>query len=133
MSVPAIPKSDDGGESAARILVVDDDGQVRRIIAVRLQLEGHVVVQADEGRDALDKLDASRFDVVIADINMPRMDGRDLLLIMAARHPTLPIILITGEVARLEDEPALQLAFAIFTKPFEPTLLIQAVNRALGR
>ncbi len=123
--------SERGAVRPARILVADDDEWVRYSIASALQQEGRDVIQAVDGRDALEKLDASQLDAVIADVKMPRMDGRDLLLIASARHPDLPIILITGHETWLKDKAEVRLAFAVFYKPFDLELLNQAVTHAL--
>jgi CheY-like chemotaxis protein len=90
-----------------RILLVDDEPSVRAIVAELLELEGHTVVQAENGPDGLAMLatDAG-VQLVLADVGMPRMNGWTLAREVRARYPTVRVGLITGYGATGPSDPA---------------------------
>jgi len=116
---------------APLILVVDDSITVRVFTQRLLQRTGYRVVLAEDGLEALERLKQERPQVVLADIEMPRMDGFDL-----ARHiradgalANLPIIMITSRIAHKHREVARQLGVNHYLgKPYAPEELIQLVR-----
>jgi CheY-like chemotaxis protein len=77
---------------------VDDDEAVRQSVAMTLQFCGHFVEPSDSGEDALDRIERSRFDLVITDFNMPGMKGDRLAHELKRRQPSLPVVLLTGNI-----------------------------------
>ena len=81
---------------AEKILVVDDEQSMAQFLGIVLRKEGYHVVTANNGRDALDKVKAENFDVVITDIKMPGMDGIQLLQGVKKHDPSLPVVIMTA-------------------------------------
>lgn len=78
------------------VLVVDDEAAIRRALGATLLAAGYGVLEAGDGRDALDLLETERVDVVISDVRMPRMDGLELAETLRVRRPSLPVFLLSG-------------------------------------
>lgn len=107
------------------ILLVDDDPLVRETMGWLLTDAGHEVHEAADGVDALAHLvSAGPVDLLITDINMPRMDGLALAREAKARWPELPVLLVSGRPQPPGTEPYL-------AKPFPWNTLIAAVSRAI--
>jgi CheY-like chemotaxis protein len=108
-----------------RILLADDEQAVREIIRVLLDLDEHIVVEATNGEEALSLFTPGRFDLVITDNDMPKMQGDELVARVKRLAPGQPILMITGS-ARTYDglEPV---ADIILNKPFDLAELRQAV------
>jgi DNA-binding NtrC family response regulator len=79
-----------------RILVVDDQESMREMLADLLDMMGLESHTVGSGEEALRELDAGGIDLVITDLNMPQMDGMELMKQVKARHPGMPVIVITG-------------------------------------
>jgi two-component system chemotaxis response regulator CheY len=119
---------------AALILLADDDGDARQMYAEYLLLSGFAVVQARNGHDALDVARSCRPDVVVTDVEMPRMGGLQFARALRA-DPTLasvPIICLSG-LDGVGREAAESGCSAIAMKPFPPEALAALVGRILGR
>src|SRR4029078_13115684 len=101
----------------ATILIVDDDNLVRDTLHELLS-QKHECHTADRAEQALAYLDIETYDAVLTDIAMPELSGRELLKYIHAKHPTTPVIVISGNEA---DARALMDhgAFAYFAKPFK--------------
>jgi two-component system, cell cycle response regulator CpdR len=120
----------------ARILVAEDDDSVRQFVARTLQLKGHEVVEAEDGGIAAEIVaaEAGRFDLLLSDIKMPVMDGIALALTVAASHPDLTILLMTGFADQRERAHGLEaLIYDIIPKPFTLADLVQKVDDALAK
>ncbi len=117
-----------------RILAVDDEPHIRRIVQVALQKVGYTVVTAANGIEGLE-LAASHPDLIILDVQMPYMDGFELLKTLRENPQTsdIPVIMLT---AKSEDEDVIHGwesgADSYLTKPFYEVELIQFVRRILG-
>src|SRR5512140_2853203 len=90
---------------AAKILVVDDELNMRLVLKAMLKKEGYDVVTAKDGLEALEALQGDKIAVVATDLKMPRMDGMELLARIMQDDPSLPVIILTayGTVATAVD------------------------------
>jgi two-component system cell cycle sensor histidine kinase/response regulator CckA len=134
---PARVRGGGDGHSAqpARILVVDDEDLVRSVLARCLEEEGYAVVQARNGREALERLaEDGGIDLVLSDLVMPVMSGRELARELSSRRPELPVLWISGHPwePALADAPR-QPAEPVLQKPVATAALREAVARALHR
>ena len=117
---------------AARILVVDDDVRLLRLLAIRLRRAGFDIESAESARQALAVLPRFRPHVVVTDMRMSGMDGMALFNTIHAQQPTLPVIILTAHGTIPDAVDAAQRGvFAYLTKPFEADALTQVITRAL--
>jgi len=117
-----------------RVLVVDDDPQVVRLLRVNLELEGYDVVSASGGKEALDAVDAEDPDLVVCDVMMPGMDGVEVVRRLRADKKTVPVVMLSAKAMRSDMKAGLDAgANEYVTKPFDPAELIEVVDRLLGR
>lgn len=117
-----------------RILVVDDDEDIRNLVQARLRAAGHLVVAARSGPDALEVIDAKGApDVAVLDVSMPGMTGLELLQELRAREgmSDLPVIFLSAKVQDEDVEAGRSLGAVYLTKPFVATALLGAVEKAL--
>jgi DNA-binding NtrC family response regulator len=115
---------------AARILVVDDKPRIRELVAEIL--EGHDVTTASDGAEALARIAAERFDLVLTDVCMPEANGYEVLAAVKARSPGTAVVLMTAFGAIPDAVAATkQGAFDYVEKPFDPDALAALVARAL--
>lgn len=119
---------------AIKVLLVEDDRALREALADTLLLAGHDYRAVGSAEEALGAVEQESFSLVVSDVNMPGMDGHQLLGLLRARQPQLPVLLMTahGAVERAVDAMR-QGAADYLVKPFEPKALIELVARhALG-
>jgi EAL domain-containing protein (putative c-di-GMP-specific phosphodiesterase class I) len=117
--------------SHLRLLLVDDDQAILRSFARFFVRHGAVVESATSGRAALDRMQASRFDVVVSDIGMPEMSGLDLLMNVRSFDPDMPVILMTGAPDLETAVRAVEYgAFQYLSKPVDPQELLRVVKQA---
>ncbi len=119
----------------AKVLLVEDDRALREALADTLQLGGLAYRAVDCAESALQALTQEPFSLVVSDVNMPGMDGHQLLALVRQRYPQLPVLLMTafGAVERAVDAMR-QGAADYLVKPFEPKTLLDLVARhALGK
>lgn len=112
--------SDDapGGKGQGKVLIVDDEQQLRRLFMRSLGKAGYDVSEAKDGAEALALVQAQRFDLVISDVQMPDIDGMQLLQALRAFDPGLPVALVSGSFDDLAPQRAKELgAFACLAKP----------------
>jgi two-component system response regulator AtoC len=116
---------------ADRVLVVDDEQNLRKVLAATLQREGYEVQVAADGEEALAALERDGADVVVTDLVMPRVDGLTLLKRVVLRHPDVPVIVITAHGAVDKAVEAMKAgAFDFLAKPFEHAELKSIIARA---
>ena len=117
----------------ATILVADDEPNLRRVLTAVLQRDGHTVITADGGRDAVKKARAQpRLDLLVTDFLMPDMNGLEVLETIRKHHPNLRALLISGHGTVRSAVEAMRLgAFDYLTKPFEVEEVRAIVARAL--
>jgi CheY-like chemotaxis protein len=116
---------------ATNVLVVEDDRLNRNLICKVLRNEGHQIVEASDGAEALELLYAQRFDLVITDFVMPRLNGLKLVDQLHPLQPRLPIIFITGYLSAISGKAILDNVAEVIPKPFEPDVLRSTVQRLL--
>jgi two-component system response regulator GlrR len=116
----------------ANILIVDDDHDILRLIDLRLQSAGYQTTLAHNGAAALACAAIQRPDLVITDLQMPELNGMELMVQLHRQHPTLPVIILTAH-GTIPDAVAAthQGAFSFLSKPFESQVLLQQVANAL--
>jgi CheY-like chemotaxis protein len=115
------------------ILIVDDDPQVRRLCRLTLEEQGHSVVEATNGNDALVAMQEGPFDLILLDLSMPDMDGFEFLKVVRAKSPELRIIVISGFLGGTMLRAAkLFGAAATLEKPFSSDSLLLAVASVLA-
>ena len=117
-----------------RILLVDDDPTVRSLLQEYLETHGHAVETAENGREALAKLDQAGYDAVVTDYNMPEVNGLAVLCHVRQHQPSIPVVMMTGESwSQLAVQALAALgAQACLFKPFAPQELEQALGEDKG-
>ena len=114
-----------GKVSGKRILLADDQQEVRELMALMLGMDDHIVTEARNGREALDLFTPERFDLVITDYLMPLMKGDELARNIKRLAPSEPILMITGSAAQFGGVQGS--ADAVLNKPFGLEELRRAV------
>lgn len=121
----------------ARVLVIDDDEDLRTLIKAMLERVGHRVEEAADGAEGLKAFGKSPPDLVLTDISMPGIDGHEVISALKVANKSVPVIAISGGGSMPKDElllKAAQLGAAeVIMKPFEFEQLAGAVGRALSR
>ena len=128
----AAPEPDLGALPMKRILTIDDSKTMRDMLMLTLSNNGFEVLQAVDGLDGLDVLGREMVDVVITDINMPKMDGYGVIQHMRERpeYDDLPILVLTTESDQEKKERARKLgATGFIIKPFNPTGLVDVLRK----
>jgi two-component system, OmpR family, response regulator len=119
--------------SSARILLVDDEQAVQTLLTYPLRKDGYEVVSAQDGREALDRFAEQRFDLVVLDIMMPRLDGIEVCRRLRARSQ-VPIIMLTAKDDEIDKVLGLEMgADDYITKPFSVREFRSRVRAALRR
>jgi CheY-like chemotaxis protein len=119
----------------ARVLIVDDEESMRALVARAIAMDGHNIVAAQDGAEALEILvrDGGAYDLLLTDIQMPVMDGIALALMAARDFPRLTILLMTGFADQRERASNLNaIVHDVITKPFSAADLRTAVADALA-
>jgi two-component system cell cycle response regulator CpdR len=119
----------------ARILIAEDEEGLRRLVARALSQDGHAVVTANDGAEALDVLtrEQGAFELLLTDIRMPIMDGIALALAAARDHPHVSILLMTGYADQRERASGLDaLIHDVIAKPFSLATIRTAVRDAIA-
>lgn len=116
-----------------RILIVEDDKELREALVTTLELAKFRVCEADCAEQALQRLAEGPVDMVVSDVNMPGMSGHELLTEVQKQHPGLPMMLITAYGQINQAVSAMQAgAIDYLVKPFEPKILVDAVSKVTG-
>lgn len=119
---------------AKTILIVDDSASLRQVVGIALKGAGYDVIEAFDGKDALNKLDGRKIHLIISDVNMPNMDG--ISFVKAAKqlpaYKFTPVIMLTTE-AGADKKAAGQAAGAKawVVKPFVPAQMLAAVSKLI--
>lgn len=116
-----------------RILVVDDDPSVRRLLSVQLGLAGHEVHIAEDGAEALTEIGRQKPDLLVLDVMMPLMDGWQLLRALRAKplYADLPVVLLTAKSLPEDVERSYELgASVVMQKPYDGDRLLAMIEAA---
>lgn len=116
------------------VLIVDDSISVRQVVSMVLQTNGYEVLQAENGAEALKKLNGQKIHLIISDVNMPVMDG--LTFVEKTReipdYKFTPVLMLTTETDNnLKDRAKLAGVKAWLVKPFQPPLLLSALSKLM--
>jgi two-component system, cell cycle sensor histidine kinase and response regulator CckA len=122
-----------GVGTGSSVLVVDDEGAVRRFAMRVLEREGFRVFEASHGGQALDMVrdGVAQVDVVVSDIVMPNVNGVELLLGLKSTHPELPVILMSGYATAELTELGIAAPCGVISKPFPAERLLAEVQRCI--
>ncbi|MBI4387827.1 MAG: response regulator [Candidatus Omnitrophica bacterium] len=118
---------------AKKILMIDDDADVRSLIKIRLEANGFNIILASDGDEGLKAIEKEKPDLVIVDIRMPKMDGYTLVREIKSRSSTgsVPIMILTSH-AGMKDLFAAEGIEDYITKPFDPDELLQKIHKRLN-
>jgi DNA-binding response OmpR family regulator len=120
-------------DGSARILLVDDEQAVQQLLAYPLRKEGYEVISAVDGREALDRFAEQRFDLVVLDIMLPKLDGVEVCRRLRSRSQ-VPIIMLTARVDEIDKVVGLEMgADDYITKPFSVREFRSRVKAVLRR
>lgn len=122
------------GAMAQTILIIDDSPSIRQMVAFTLKSEGYIAIEAADGVDGLAKAVAHDIDLVLSDVNMPNMDGFELVKALRGlpKYGTTPILMLTTESAdeqKIEGKAAGASGWLV--KPFNPHKLLEIVKKFL--
>src|SRR5436853_3673943 len=120
-------------DKSARILLVDDEQSIQTLLSYPLRKDGYEVVQAVDGREALDRFAEQAFDLVVLDVMLPQLDGLEVCRRLRARS-AVPIIMLTAKSEEIDKVLGLELgADDYITKPFSMREFRSRVKAALRR
>ncbi len=115
-------------------MIVDDSSSLRTVVALALKRAGYAVIEAADGLDAIAKLDGTKINLIISDVNMPKLNGIEFVTQVKKnpRYKFTPIIMLTteGQDAKKEEGRAAG-AKAWIVKPFNPPVLLDAVAKLI--
>ena len=128
---PGPPGDHPSLECVGRILVIDDEADVRELVAEVLAGRGHSVTVAGGGREGLACFETGRYDLVLTDLGMPDLNGWEVARAVKACAPYVPVLLLTGwaDAESSADVPRIE---GIIEKPFDVKRLAAAVSEALA-
>jgi len=112
------------------VLIVDDDAPVARMVAATLGLEGFQTLVAHNGREALDCLDGTSPDLIVLDLQMPVMDGRECFAELRSRGVLTPVVILSAYGAEAAQRELG--ADSFIAKPFDPDDLVGMLRKLLG-
>ena len=114
------------------MLVVDDDEGIRKIARLILEKEGYQVTEATNGLEGIARLSSGApLDLLMADLDMPELDGVEMVRRIRATRPDLRVLFVTGHADLLMEAPRLWVGEAFLEKPFTPAGLCEAVSLLL--
>lgn len=122
-------------EMSKIIMTADDSASVRQMVRFTLDQAGYDIVEAEDGRDALDKLKSTKVDMLLTDLNMPNMDGIELIRETRTdpQYKFMPIVMLTTESQDSKKQEGKKAgATGWIVKPFSPEQLVAVVRKVLG-
>lgn len=117
---------------AKTIMIIDDSATLRQVVAVTLKKAGYEVIEATDGKDALNKLTGQKVNLIICDVNMPNMDGITFLKEIKNKpnYKFTPIIMLTTESQEAKKQEGRAAgAKAWVVKPFKPEQMLAAIEK----
>ena len=116
------------------VLVVDDHAHAREVISRLLEAGGYAVVTAANGAEAITELEGNDdIDAIVTDVSMPDMTGVELAYYVRDHYPTLPIAIVSGDIADLERSVIARAGVPFLKKPVHAEALYAALREAIGR
>lgn len=134
-AMPAVPTglADPSGREPARVVIVDDDDEIRELLLRTLPTDGFELVEARDGNEALALIERETPDLVLLDWNMPNASGGDVLAELARLQLDVPVIVLTAnDDPRLRQVAETHGADVFLAKPFSPIELLGAIERLLA-
>lgn len=116
-----------------RILIVDDDAQCREVLFDRLTAEGYDVDQAGDGYEAVRKMHAQDYALILLDQQMPGMTGLEVLEISQKRLPDIPVVMVTGLGPTMSVAAKDRGAYACIAKPCDLRDIVKLIRHAIGQ
>ncbi|MFW6042373.1 MAG: response regulator transcription factor [Chloroflexota bacterium] len=119
----------------AKILIAEDDQDIRELVTITLQFNGHEVVSAVDGAQAVEKAESESFDLILMDVRMPRMTGYEACRLLREMESTreIPIIFLSAKGQEAEIQAGLQAgATQYILKPFAPDVLANRIESVLA-
>ena len=119
----------------ATIMITDDTASMRQMISFTLDSGGHQVIEASDGEECLKLADENNVDLFLTDINMPNMDGIELVKLLRAgdKYKFTPIVMLTTESQKSKREEGKSAgATGWIVKPFNPEQLLEVIKKVLG-
>ena len=120
---------------AKMIMTADDSASIRQMVGFTLGRAGYEIIEAKDGKDALDKLVSGKVDMLLTDLNMPNMDGIELIRQVRAipRYRFAPIVMLTTESQDAKKQEGKKAgATGWIVKPFKPEQLLAVIKKVLG-
>jgi DNA-binding response OmpR family regulator len=117
-------------QSAAEVLIVEDDVQIQKLLTAILTHDGVTSVVADDGKAAMALLDSKEFDAIVLDLMLPRVNGFDVLRHLSVTHPSMleRTIVVTGVSERMyRNSPQIRHTRALLRKPFDVSKLQEEI------
>ncbi|QTA88064.1 response regulator [Desulfonema magnum] len=117
------------------IMIVDDAVSIRGLAAMTLENAGYQVIQARDGKDALEKISGQKTDLIIVDIYMPNMGGIELVKTLKAnsQYKFIPVVILTKESdSDMKRQGQMAGAKAWVVKPFKPKTILNVVRKIIG-
>jgi PAS domain S-box-containing protein len=133
-AAPAVERERSAGDDdRARVLVIDDEENIREILTDILETGDHVVVTAADGPEGLSRLDDGGFDLVVTDLGLPGMSGYEVASRVKERFPDMPVGLVTGWASTLDEDAAKENGVdLVLSKPFRFDQVLKLVDEALA-
>lgn len=117
----------------ALVLIVEDAWFTRRVISKTLQASGHIILEAANGQEGIEKAITRLPDCILLDLLMPDMDGREVLKFLHAQGIQIPTIVITADIQESSRRQCLELgAIEVLSKPPQTEMLNHALEKALS-
>ena len=124
---------DDSMMDVPNLLVTDDDKAFRKVVCEGLQRRGFRVIEASDGREALDLIEHSRVHVAVVDVHMPHVTGLDVIRHLHERPSSLPCVLMSAELNdEIRQEAERMCAYDVLSKPLKLSQLTAVVSHALN-
>lgn len=124
----------DASAATKTIMIIDDSASIRQVVNLTLRKVGYDVIEACDGEDALSKLRGQKINLIVCDVNMPKMDGITFLKNLKALpgYKFTPVIMLTTESQEAKkQEGKLAGAKAWVVKPFKPEQMLEAVSKLI--
>ena len=124
---------DDSMMDVPNLLVTDDDKAFRKVVCEGLQRRGFRVIEACDGREALDLIESSRVHVAVVDVHMPNVTGLDVIRHLHERPSSLPCVLMSAELHdEIRQEAERMCVYDVLSKPLRLSQLTSVVSHALN-